>query len=70
MSRYVVQRWSGAAWYDSICSPYDTMGEVKKHLKDYSWHYTEENPCRIKDYKPKKVQKYSPKYTKSLNLRP
>jgi hypothetical protein len=38
------------------------MGEVKKHLKDYSWHYTEENPCRIKDYKPKKVQKYSPKY--------
>jgi len=38
------------------------MSEVQKHLKDYSWHYTDDNPYRIKDFKPKKVQKYVPKY--------
>ena len=58
----VVERWSGSAWNPSLCSPYKTMTEVRQHLKDYSWHYTEENPYRIKDFKPKKVQKYVPKY--------
>jgi len=60
--RYVVQRWTGKAWNDSLCSPYKTMGEVNKHLKDYYWHYTTENPYRVIDYKPKKVQKYIPRY--------
>jgi hypothetical protein len=59
MSKYVLQRWSGAAWDDTMCSPYKTMGEIKVHLKEYWWHYTESNPYRIKDYKPKKrKQKY------------
>jgi hypothetical protein len=30
------------------------MGEVNAHLKKYWWHYTEENPYRIKDYKQPK----------------
>jgi hypothetical protein len=39
------------------------MAEVNKHLKDYWWHYTNEYPYRIQDFKPKKnVQKYVPKY--------
>jgi hypothetical protein len=38
------------------------MGEIQKHLKEYYWHYTEENPYRIINYKPKKKQKskYNP----------
>lgn len=60
---YNVERWTGKAWYPSLLSPYKTMAEVRKHLKDYCWHYTDENPYRITDYKPKtKVQKYVPKY--------
>jgi hypothetical protein len=63
MSKYVLQRWSGVAWYDTMCSPYETMGEIKAHLKDYGWHYTESNPYRIKDYNPKqKIKNYFPKY--------
>ena len=60
---YVIQRWSGSGWYDSLLSPYKTISEVNKHLKDYAWHYTTENPYRIKEYKPKKkIQRYIPKY--------
>jgi hypothetical protein len=60
---YVIERWSGKAWYASMCSPYKTMGELNRHLKEYWWHYTEENPYRIKDFKPKKkIQQYTPKY--------
>jgi hypothetical protein len=55
---YVIQRWTGKGWYDSMCSPYKTMSEVRKHLDEYYWHYTEENPYRIQDYKPK-VKKYA-----------
>jgi len=62
---YVVQRWTGKSWYNSMCSPYKTMSEVRKHLDEYYWHYTEENPYRIIDFKPKtKIQKYVPKYDK------
>jgi hypothetical protein len=44
------------------------MGEVNKHLKEYYWHYTTENPYRVIDYKPKKkVQKYVPKYNQDWN---
>jgi len=65
---YAVERWSGKAWYASLCSPYKTMADVQKHLKDYWWHYTTENPYRIVDYKSKtKVQKYSPKYKNNWN---
>jgi len=61
--KFVIERWTGKAWVPSLCSPYKTMSEVNKHLKDYWWHYTDENPYRIKDYKPKKkVQRYFPKY--------
>jgi hypothetical protein len=61
--KFVIECWTGKAWYPSLCSPYKTMAEVNKHLKNYSWHYTSENPYRIKDYKPKKkVQRYTPKY--------
>jgi hypothetical protein len=46
-----------------MCSPYKTMGAVNAHLLKYWWHYTTENPYRIKDFKPKKkVQRYSPRY--------
>lgn len=61
---FIVERWTGKAWYASLESPYKTMAEVRKHLKNYWWHYTKTNPYRIKDYIPK-VQKYSPKYNKS-----
>lgn len=64
--KYVVQRWNGASWYDSLTSPYKTMGQVNKHLQDYWWHYTDDNPYRIIDYKPKKkVSRYVPKYNAS-----
>jgi len=63
MHQYVIERWTGKAWGASLCSPYKTMSEVTKHLRDYSWHYTTENPYRIVDYKPKKkVQRYTSKY--------
>ena len=55
-----VERWTGKAWTPSLESPFKTMAAVRKHLKDYSWHYTQENPYRIKDFVPKKVQKYTP----------
>lgn len=61
---FVVERWTGKAWYPSLCSPYKTMAEVRKHLSDYWWHYTDKNYYRIKDYKPK-VQKYVPKHKKT-----
>ena len=38
------------------------MAAVREHLNKYWWHYTEEYPYRIKDFKPKKVQRYVPKY--------
>jgi hypothetical protein len=61
--KYTLQRWSGSVWYDTMLSPFNSMAEMHKHLKDYWWHYTNNNPYRIKDYKPKnKIQKYSPKY--------
>ena len=60
---YVIQRWGGSSWYDTMLSPYKTMSEVNQYLKDYAWHFTADNPYRIKDHKPKKkVQQYSPKY--------
>jgi len=63
MKYYNVERWTGKAWNKSLCSPYKTMAEVRKHLEDYSWHYTTENPYRITDFKPKKIKRYSaPKF--------
>jgi len=60
---YAIERWTGKSWCPSLCSPYKTMSEVNKHLKDYFWHYTNDNPYRIVDYKSKKkIQRYSPKY--------
>jgi hypothetical protein len=59
MKGYNVERWTGKAWYPSLCSPYKTMSEVTKHLKEYAWHYTVDNPYRITDFKPKKIKKYS-----------
>ena len=60
---YVIERWTGKAWYATLCSPYKNMSEVHKHLKDYSWHYTQNNPYRLKDFKPKKTPRYSvPKF--------
>lgn len=53
--KYVLQRWSGEAWYDTMCSPYSSMSEVNEHLKEYWWHYTDNNSYRIQDYKPKKA---------------
>jgi len=62
-SSLVLQRWTGKAWDDSLCSPYKTMGEIRAHLKKYAWHYTAENLYRIVDYKPPKlkIQPYKPK---------
>jgi hypothetical protein len=62
--KYVVERWTGKAWYPSMCSPYKTMSEVTKHLREYYWHYTVENPYRIKEYKEKKKARYNhPKFS-------
>jgi len=66
-SALVLQRWTGSSWNDSLCSPYKTMGEIEDHLKKYWWHYTDEHPYRIVDYKPKKVQNYVPKYKNNWN---
>jgi hypothetical protein len=63
MSRYNVERWTGSGWYASLCSPYKTMAEVTKHLQEYAWHYTIQNPYRITDFKPKKPKQYtSPRF--------
>jgi hypothetical protein len=63
MHRFIVERWTGRAWDSFPGQTFKTMGDVLKHLKKYSWHYTPENPYRIADYKPKKkVSRYSPKY--------
>jgi len=60
---YIIERWTGKAWDATMCSPYKTMGEVNKHLTDYSWHYTKDNPYRIKDFKHNKGPRYSvPKF--------
>jgi hypothetical protein len=60
---YVIERWTGKSWYASLCSPYKSMSEVNKHLKEYWWHYTSTNPYRINDYNPKKQSRYSaPKF--------
>ena len=58
MKKYVIERWTGKAWQPSLCSPYNTISDVRKHLAQYSWHYTEEYPYRITDFKPKKQVKY------------
>jgi len=64
MKWYNVERWTGKAWNKSLCSPYKTMSEVCKHLEQYSWHYTRDNPYRIIDFKPKNIKKYSaPKFS-------
>lgn len=55
---YNVERWTGKAWAPSMCSPYKSINAVRKHLKEYAWHYTTEYPYRITDFKPKKVKKY------------
>lgn len=60
---YIVEQWSGKAWYASMCSPYKTMGDVNKHLQEYWWHYTNDFPYRIKESKPKK-QKIQTRFTK------
>jgi hypothetical protein len=61
--KYVVERWTGKAWGASMCSPYKSMSEVTKHLRDYSWHYTAKNPYRIKEFKEKKKARYNvPKF--------
>ena len=62
---FVVERWTGKAWYPSMCSPYKTMSEVRKHLEEYSWHYTIQNPYRVKDFVPKKN-----KYSNPIKKRP
>lgn len=51
---YNVQRWTGKAWNTSMCSPYKTYTAAMSHIKNYSWHYTTENPYRIVEDKPKK----------------
>ena len=59
---YVIERWTGKAWAPSLESPFKSIAAVRKHLKNYYWHYTDDNPYRLKDFKPKKVQRYAPKY--------
>lgn len=61
--KITLQRWTGRSWDDVLLSPFKNMGDVQKHLKRYSWHFTKDNPYRILDYKPKKkVSVYAPKY--------
>jgi hypothetical protein len=50
---YTVKRWTGKAWYDSMCSPYKTYSEAMAHVKKYSWHYTNNNPYKIVETKIK-----------------
>jgi hypothetical protein len=51
---YTVQRYTGKAWNDSMCSPYKSYAEAMAHVKNYSWHYYKDNPYRIIEDKPKK----------------
>jgi len=63
MHRYKIERWTGKAWDSFPGVVYKTMSEVNKHLTNYWWHYTNDNPYRVVDFKPKKkVQQYVPKY--------
>jgi hypothetical protein len=52
---YNVKRWTGKTWNTSMCSPYKTYSEAMAHVKKYSWHYTEDNPYKIVEDKPKKI---------------
>lgn len=53
---YTVQRYTGKAWYDSMCSPYKSYKAAMDHVKEYSWHYTKETPYRIVETKIKKKE--------------
>ena len=59
MTKYNVERWTGKAWYKSLESPFKSMTEVRAHLTKYAWHYTDNNPYRITEHKPKKTKKYT-----------
>jgi hypothetical protein len=59
---YEVERWTGKAWGPVMLSPFKNYTDVSKYLKKYWWHFTKENPYRVKDSKPVKVQKYKSKY--------
>ena len=61
--QYVIERWTGRAWGPSLESPFKSIADVRKHLKDYHWHYTNDNPYRLIEFKPKKVKKYTTKST-------
>lgn len=60
---YNVQRWTGSAWYSSMCSPYKSYTEAMNHVKKYWWHYNEEYPYRIVEDKVKPKLKISTRFT-------
>ena len=53
---YEVERWSGKAWYSVMLSPFKNYTEVNNYLKTYWWHFTDSNPYRVKNSKPKKAK--------------
>ena len=59
MSKITVERWSGKAWYPVMLSPFKTMSDVTAYLKKYSWHFTTDNPYRVKEHKEKNKKKYN-----------
>ena len=69
MTKLIIERWTGKAWYPSMCSPYKTMSDINKHLKDYWWHYTKDNPYRITEYKEKKKKRYNNPFNMSKWIR-
>jgi hypothetical protein len=59
MTKVEVERWSGKAWYPVLLSPFKTMGEATQYIKKYSWHFTDQNPYRIKEHKEKNKKQYA-----------
>lgn len=67
-NKITVERWSGRGWYPVMLSPFNSMSEVTRYLKKYSWHFTQSNPYRINDFKPKKQKRFNiPKFINKWN---
>lgn len=59
MNKITLERWTGKVWQPVLLSPFNTTGEVSHYLRKYSWHFTKDNPYRIKDFKVKKKNIYT-----------
>ena len=45
---YILERWNGTTWYESMLSPFADLQSVEDYLAKYSgWHYNEKTPYRL-----------------------